>query len=71
MLKSQKGPDSEALKPAPGTTTSELMPYPKNTSKPDFPFKEMKTKNGSGHMDAGKNDDLYNTREGWKRTSKP
>jgi len=47
------------------------MPYPKNTSKPDFPFKEMKTKNGSGHMDAGKNDDLYNTREGWKRTSKP
>jgi len=36
------------------------MPYPRNTSKTDFPFKEMKTKNSSGHMDAGKNDDLYN-----------
>jgi integrase len=36
------------------------MPYPKKTSKLDFLFKEMKTKNGSGHMGAGKNDDLYN-----------
>ena len=60
MPKKGKGTDSQLLNPGRSTTITDLMPHPKNQSKPACPFKEMKTKNSSDHMDAGTNDDLYN-----------